>query len=48
MNFYKHLAFTCLASFLLSSCSENTYKFKLNTTKKTNLGAKANIEFETS
>ncbi len=46
MNFYKYFAFTCLAGVLLTSCSENTYKFKLNSTKKANLGAKANIEFE--
>ncbi|SEC85874.1 Glutamine cyclotransferase [Tenacibaculum sp. MAR_2009_124] len=46
MNIYKYLAFTCLAGILLTSCSENNYKFKLNTTKKANLGAKANIEFE--
>ncbi|HAO14241.1 MAG TPA: glutamine cyclotransferase, partial [Tenacibaculum sp.] len=28
------------------SCSDNNYKFKLNTTQKTTLGEKANIKFE--
>lgn len=46
MNISKHLIFICLVLGLCVSCSDNNYKFKLNTTQKTTLGEKANIKFE--
>ncbi|WP_299109415.1 glutaminyl-peptide cyclotransferase [uncultured Tenacibaculum sp.] len=45
MRIYKYLALG-IASFIITSCSETNYKFKLNTTKKTSLGKKAAIKFE--
>lgn len=45
MRIYKYLALG-IASFIITSCSETNYKFKLNTTKRTSLGKKAAIKFE--
>jgi len=45
MRFYTFLTLG-LATLLVTSCSETNYKFKLDTTKKTNLGEKAAIKFE--
>ena len=46
MNIYKYLAFLYFSGFLLTSCSDNNYQFKLNTTSKVDLGEKAMIEFK--
>ena len=45
MRIHKFLV-AGLTVITLSSCSETSYKFKLNTTKKTTLGKKAAIKFE--
>ncbi len=46
MRIYKYFTFLALPITILTSCSETSYKFKLNTSKKVNLGDKAAVKFE--
>ncbi|CAL2076497.1 glutaminyl-peptide cyclotransferase [Tenacibaculum sp. 190524A02b] len=46
MRIFKYFFLLGLSIITLTSCSDTSYKFKLNTTKKVNLGDKAAIKFE--
>ncbi|WP_435262119.1 glutaminyl-peptide cyclotransferase [Tenacibaculum sp. nBUS_03] len=46
MRIYKYLTLLALPLTIITSCSETSYKFKLNTSKKVNLGDNAAIKFE--
>lgn len=46
MRIYKYLSVVYLLLSAVISCSDTYYKFKLNTSKKVSLGAKASISFE--
>lgn len=46
MHLFKTLTFAILVAILATSCSNNNYKFKLNTTNKITFGDNASISFE--
>lgn len=46
MRIYKYFTLLALPLSIITSCSETSYKFKLDTSKKVNLGDNAAIKFE--
>ena len=45
MHFFKNLIITFLGFLLITSCSQNDYKFKLNTPSKATFGEEFSISF---